>query len=187
MTHLSDCLELARRHNLTQDVIGIEASLADLHIRQRAWDKAAELLTDAERLAQSPGMNAQPQLPEIWRAWAQVHLAWGNLDQGLDFAKRSVNRAHRLKSWIEKGVSQRILGLVQFHANKPNLARQAWKSSLELLENQDIYEAARIKALWGRAQPSDSDAERMIHEARRTFTDLGAKQDLLELDNDELD
>ena len=88
LAHLSDCLDLARKYDLSEHLIAAKCSLADLRIRISDWDAAEPILREAEQLALK--LDARHQLQEIYRLWAQLWLSTGEERTALDAAERSV-------------------------------------------------------------------------------------------------
>jgi tetratricopeptide (TPR) repeat protein len=176
--HLSTCLAIANDHNFKTHLVAAESSLADLHIRQGDTSAAEPRLAHAERLALE--MDANHQLPEIYRGWALVELAKKQPQAALDYAERSVNLARDLGLGLEEGMSLRVLGQVQCALSGHDTAQTSFELSIALLANRDPYEAARTKAEWGACLLLDGEVERgkaLLQEARTLFEQLGAQRD----------
>jgi serine/threonine protein kinase/tetratricopeptide (TPR) repeat protein len=182
LAHLSRCLELAYDHHLEDAIAASRASLADLWIRLAEWDEAENALTEAEQIARK--LQANAQLPEIYREWAQVRLARGAQTAALADAEQSVQLARELDSDLDEGIGLRVLGQALLANDRRDEALAAFRQSLTILDHRDPYEAARTKVQWGDVLRNE-DATRtsaLFHEAHTTFQALGARHDLEELD-----
>jgi tetratricopeptide (TPR) repeat protein len=163
---------------LRGDLPYILNSLADLHLRQGAWDAAETALDEAEPLALE--METKYPLVDLYAYRAQACLGRGELEAALHMAERSVALARELELRAERGNSLRVLGQVLWARDQMEGAVQAFENSLALLASAP-YEAARTKVQWGLALVSRGDVERgreLLAEARATFEELGAKRDV---------
>jgi tetratricopeptide (TPR) repeat protein len=176
--HLSGSLDLARQGNLREFQVGCLLYLALLRLYQGEERAAEPLLTEAERLALE--MDLKYQLPEIYRGWAVLKLAVGQLEAALERAEGSLRVARELEAGLEEGMSLRVVGQALLANDQTKAAFRAFEQSLSLLEGQDPYEAARTRAQWGLALISrDADeAGRLLEKAQATFEELGAMRDL---------
>jgi tetratricopeptide (TPR) repeat protein len=176
--HLRRGLEQAQQNRLHH--IGTIAllRLADLHIRRAEWAQAGERLREAEQLALDA--NAESSLVAIHSAWAEVKLAGGDLAAAREHAERSVELAKGLGEQLEEGINRRVRAQVLWAHGEREAALDDFEQSLILLQDEDVYEAARTKMQWGTALMAD-DGERgtpLLREAREVFEKLGAARDL---------
>ena len=181
--HLRECQSIAREHILRYHLVFAMASLADLYWRQGEVVAAEPLLVEAERLALE--MSSREQLPEIYRGWAQVRLAQGQIDRAREDAERSVKLAHELGLENEEGMSLRILGQTLLACGRQESALTAFEQSLSILAGRDPYEAARTQTQWGLALRAKGDVPRgiaLLQAARATLEKLGARRDLAAVD-----
>jgi len=181
--HLRECQSIAREHVLRYHLVFAMASLADLYWRQGEVVAAEPLLVEAERLALE--MSSREQLPEIYRGWAQVRLAQGQIDRAREDAERSVKLAHELGLENEEGMSLRILGQTLLACGRQESALTAFEQSLSILAGRDPYEAARTQTQWGLALRAKGDVPRgiaLLQAARATLEKLGARRDLAAVD-----
>jgi serine/threonine protein kinase/tetratricopeptide (TPR) repeat protein len=178
-THLTRSLELARNHNLKLYIISAQSSLADWLIRVSEWAAATSALAEAEALALE--VDAQDQLPEIYRSRASIYLAHEQIDQARETIGKTITLCHDLELKIDEGMAWRILGQALGASGQIEQAREAFEHSLALVQD-DGYEVARTQAEWGWALlNSDSDVEygrALVNEARATFERLGAPREV---------
>jgi len=185
LDHLSTSLALARRHALRDLLAYSQASLANLHIQLAAWAEAEAALAEAERTALELAEHSHPQLPEIYRGWAQVRLGHGHAEAARADAERAVRLARELEASLDEGMGLRVLGQALLASGQHEQAMTAFAQSLALLGDTDPYEAARTRAQWGLALMSAGDCVRgtsLLQAARTTFQALGAKQDWAAVD-----
>lgn len=152
--------------------------LADLHIRRAEWAEAGERLLEAEQLALDA--DAESSLVAIHSAWAEVKLAGDDLAAALEHAEKSVELAKGLGELLEEGINRRVRAQVLWARGEREAALDDFEQSLILLQDEDVYEAARTKMQWGMALMAD-DGERgtlLLWEAREVFEKLGAARDL---------
>jgi len=180
--HLSACLRLAHDHNLKEYIVSSQSSLADLYIRQGAWDAAEGALSAADRLMLE--IDARWQQPEIEWLWSQVYLASGQAPAAFEHAQRAVDIARELGLEFEMGMSLRALGQALLAAGRRPEALEAFAQSLERLAD-DPYEAARTRMQWGRALivgPEQEQGMTLLKTARAAFIQLEARRDLADLE-----
>jgi ATP/maltotriose-dependent transcriptional regulator MalT len=177
--HLSRGLEQAQENRLHH--IGTIAllRLADLHIRRAEWAQAQGRLQEAEQLAFVA--DAESSMVAIHGAWAEVKLADGDLTDALAYAEKSVELAEGLGELLEEGINRRVRAQVLWANGEREAALNDFEQSLILLQDEDVYEAARTKMQWGVALLAD-DHERgslLLQEAREVFVKLGAARDVV--------
>ena len=176
--HLQQLRALTGNRPLDEHAIYGTYALADLRLRQGQLDEAARLLADAEAMVASQEITWQ--LAEIYRLWAQVHLAQGNLDAAYDYAQRSVTLAGELAMTRDEGIGQGVLGQVLAAQEQAEAARAAFQRGTELLADEP-YELARVQAAWGQVQVTQGltkAGQAHLDAAQKTFTRLGAPRDL---------
>lgn len=173
---LSEALQLARKHHVPEYIVHTQSSLADLFLRINKLEAAESALHEAEQLAHQ--LELQGELSEIYRSWAHIQSARNQHEEAIEDAARAVHIAVEAEDPLAEGISRRVLGEVLFAAGQGKQAREAFQHSLELLNEQDPYEAARTKAQWGKALLSTKDAtqgEELLCEAHETFDGLGVQ------------
>lgn len=177
--HLQRGLDLARKHQLHQIATIALLRLADLHIRRGEWEPAQNWLQEAKQLAVA--IDVESSLTGICSGLAELQLARGEIAAALEDAHRSVDLARELGEDLEEGSNLRVLGQVLLASGQQQSALDAFAQSLALLEDEDIYEAARTKMQWGAALLANGDSDRgkaLLQEAQATFAQLGAARDL---------
>ncbi|MEM7028412.1 MAG: protein kinase [Chloroflexota bacterium] len=181
LTHLNKAFGLAKDNHLKMYETTFQYRLAELHIKQKQWNMAADAIQQAEDLANE--IKAKGNLPEIYSARAELALAQGDLQQGLNYAQQAYGVSDDLQMTLEKGKSLRILAQLQQALGNHQQAQTNLAESLALLETQDRYEAALTKKVLGQywLQDDRSTALKWLTEARETFVELGAKRDLADL------
>lgn len=174
-------MALAERHSLRETIVYVQTNLATLAVAQQQWGLVAEPLVRAERLAHE--LEIQGELPEIYRGWALLHIARGDLGAARRAVDQALEVARRLDDPLAEGMARRVEGQLLLAAGQPAAALAAFAASLALLED-DPYEAARTRAAWGRALISadPAQAQALLAEARATFERLGARGDLAALE-----
>jgi tetratricopeptide (TPR) repeat protein len=175
--HLQRCISLARSRNLTELLIAGLSSLSDWHIRREEWMAAEQAIAEAEPLAMQ--LEAQDQLPELYRGQALIQLARGQLTAAQSMAESVINLCRELELKVDEGMSWRVLGQVFSTLGQRDQAVDAFVQSLALVQ-ADVYEVARTQLEWGRAlNTTDADrAAELLREARSTFERLGAQREL---------
>jgi ATP/maltotriose-dependent transcriptional regulator MalT len=183
-TYLTNSLELMRTHSMREYEIEVCINLAELYLLRQDVDAAVASLTEAEALVLE--IDAKPHLPAIHRGWAHVHL-WENDVQAAHGAiEKSLELARSLELSPEEGISLRVLGQVYLAQEKPGPALETFERSLDILAEQDPYEAARTRVQVGQYWIAHGDAARgqaSLAEAQATFRQLGAQSDLAAVEN----
>lgn len=178
--YLKQGLDLTRSsHSILFEIMAL-CNLADLYLRQRQLQLTELMLNDAKQKVQE--IEADAQLPELYRLWAQLRLeqnqsAQKEINQSLKLAKKK-------KMSLEEGKSLRIQGQVLLTAGDRHRALKAFKRSLKLLATEP-YESALTKMYWGFALMANEESDQgniFLQEAQLTFHGLGAKRDLAKLE-----
>ncbi|NTU86000.1 MAG: hypothetical protein HGA45_42855, partial [Chloroflexales bacterium] len=173
--HLDSCVALARQHQLHEQLSLGLSSLADLHLREGSWQAAETALGEAATLAAS--LDLRYQLSEIARERAELLLARGESATGLAAAEAACEHAREQGNPREEGMGLRALGQALLAGGRPEQASSAFARSVELLDDQDPYEAARTRSAWGAAR-ADATGDELLRAAGATFAQLGARRDL---------
>ena len=176
---LARSLELANSGGLPVLEAFAAFRTADLEIRLGHWAAATLQLSRAEEIAEK--LNQRGLLISIYRGWAEVRRAEGDLDAALAFVHRSTQLADELSETLEKGESLRTLGAVLRDTGERQQARAALEESLALLVDEDPYEAARTMAELGALLielDEQASGTELLADAAHTFRRLGARRDL---------
>jgi len=178
LAHLTRALELACRHTLKMHQLYVYTSLADLHLRVQEWEAAAQALDIAEKLAQV--LETRQQLAELARCRAQLLLARGLPGPARAAAEQSLAVARELEAPVDEGAGLRMLALVLDAAGERTDALALLAESRTVLAEHDPYELARSEMEHGilLAATYPTSAVALLEQAKRTFTSLGARQEL---------
>lgn len=177
---LDQSAALARHHHLAEHLVYVSTNLAALAIAENRWDHADVAVGQAEALALELGIRGE--LPEIYRGKALVSLAQAAPEQARAFATRALELARELEDPVAEGVCLRVLAQVLRVSGDADGSQEAFGASEQLLE-EEPYEQARTRAVWGQALLA-RDAPRaipLLQQARSTFALLGADGDLAAL------
>jgi tetratricopeptide (TPR) repeat protein len=181
--HLTKCIELARQHDLRELLLAGQSSLADLYLHADSSEKAEPLLVESERMGIE--MKNRYQLQEIYRGWALLRLADGDITAALDYSERALTIANDLKMAVEQGIGWRVRGQALLAAGQSAEAQAAFEQSHTLLMEKDPYETARTQIQLGRVLlAGDIDRDRgreLLKKARATCKRLGAQRQLDEI------
>ena len=190
-TQLARSLTLAQANKLNFLEAFAQYRMADLRVRQQDWAAARLRAAQAEEIARR--INHRGVLIAIFRAWAEIVLAEGDVPQARRYAEESITLARELGEAVEEGEGLRVLGHVLAKEQARDDARDALEASLHLLADQEPYSAARTMVLLGlllldvdavRGRTLSDDAVRgrtLLNEAQATFRRLGARRDLEQL------
>jgi tetratricopeptide (TPR) repeat protein len=108
----------------------------------------------------------------------------GELDEALDYARRSLALAQEHEMRLEEGATRRVLG--QIHLARQGLyiaqAEQELQESLRILEElnsryemgKTLFQLARLHRMRG----DQAQMKEILRQARAIFEDLGARLDL---------
>lgn len=176
--HLATSLGLARAQHLREYIVSALAALADLHVRLEEWEAAAGALAEAEPLALA--MEANDQLPELYRLSALLKLGQGDPRAALTSAERALALAHTLGDPLAQGSSLRAQAQALLALERGDDAFDAFARSAALLDPTDRFEAARTRAQWGAALLERGNRSRgtaLIDEALAVFVALGAQRE----------
>ncbi len=173
--YLDQCIDLARQHQLHEQLALALSSLADLHLREGDLDEACIALDEAAALVTD--LDLRYQFSEIARVQAALLLAQSEITASLAHAEAACTYAREQANPREEGMGLRVLGQALLANNSFEQALHTFAQSVALLDDQDIYEAARTRASWGAAQPDASGSE-LLCAACQTFRRIGAHDDL---------
>lgn len=178
LLHLTHALELTRRYQLQEGMAYVLQSLADLQLRQAAWEQAYSSLTEAQEVAHALGIRAL--LPEINLGWAQLWLARQQPAAARHHAEQAIALTQELKLEREMGMAYRILGQILWAEQRADEAFAALQQSLALLTPLDPYETALTRWVLG-AYLSTSmrcdEGQALQAEAQRVFAQLGVSSE----------
>ena len=181
--HLATSLTLARKHEIRRMELLSISNLADLQVRTNQFEIAQTTLNAAEQLAEETQISVY--LPEIYRNRALIHLAQANPEQALQAIEYSLSLAREMNANAEIGMDLRVLGQVRLATGNLIGANEAFENSVEQLTG-DPYEIARTQTQWALALLAEENPQRgkeRLEEARSTFELLGAKRDLVIIQN----
>lgn len=184
--HLEKSIALARQYHLTADLVAGLASLSDLQIRERAWDAAATTLKEAEHLVHLDDVDANDQVSEIYRGWAQVHLAAHQIPAAMTRIVQALLHDRTLGDTEEEAKSLRVQGIILAAEERYEAAMESLEQSLAQLQYQDRYEAGRTQMELGHIllmQGAWIIGLHLLQETRDLFQQLGAKRDLALVDD----
>ena len=185
LEHLTNGVNLARKTNQRLLESDFQLNMAELRVRQQAWQAADLEMSKAERLTRE--LDVKKNWPAIYRGWAEIKRATGQLEDALNYAEQAVNYLQNSEEDLELGKSLRTLAQVLEANGQRQPALETFAKSLSLLEPINLYEAARTKAAWGLVLISDPvsiEALALIETAQVTFKRLGARRDLMALETD---
>jgi len=180
--HLEIGLNLAQETSQLHFKNAILLSLVDCFIRQKIWDKAGEYLRKATPLTDE--LQDESSKPLISLGWAQIQMARGQAEEALKSAQQAVQLNRDLGDVSELGISLRILGQALVTNNEHQQAIQVFEESVSVLGDQHPYETAQTWMQWGeclRLIGQEDAGRQLLKEAQQTFERLGAKGDLLVL------
>ncbi len=143
LTYVTRARELAENLELYDLLPFVLTSLGDLYIRREDWQAAEEALVEAEEAAQGPG--ADYPLAEAYFLRSHVLRATGRTREAVELAQSAVDLAHELDLMLEEGKAWRVLGQAHLAEGQTKPALEAFQRSLDLLADQNAYEAARTK------------------------------------------
>ncbi len=174
LAQLTTALELTRHHQLQEGMAYVLQSLADLQLRQQAWEAAEHSLSKAQEIALSLGIRSL--LPEINLGWAQLWLARHDPGTARQYAEEALGLAQELKLEREIGMTYRILGQIYWSEQNEEEAVRTIAQSVVLLDPLDPYETARAKLIWSTyliVVGQISEGETLQEEAQGILTQLG--------------
>ncbi|MCL4861743.1 MAG: CHAT domain-containing protein [Caldilineaceae bacterium] len=175
--YLFAALEQARNHKtLQEDLLYIQCTLADYHLRRNEVTQAMAALQEATSLANE--LQIIPLQPYIQSFWALAYLGQGEVDQAQAAATQALALAHGVENPHTLGTCLRTQGQVLLARGAYAEALDAFAHSAELLAD-DPYEAARTKLEWGRTLASGANAQaaQLLAEAGAVFERLGARRE----------
>ena len=157
------------------------SNLAQVYIYQHNWNEAEKALQKSENLFTESGSD--DFLPELKRRWGDYYLQTDQLDKALVSTEQSIQLALAQEARLDEGISYRILGEIHRANGHLEEAETALKQSLHILtELESEYESAKTRLSLARfwATKNIASAQAYLHEAIRSFQQIGAKADLLE-------
>jgi class 3 adenylate cyclase/tetratricopeptide (TPR) repeat protein len=140
-------------------------------------DEARRVLDRALTYAGSRRNTTAFSLAYLTQVRALLHLAEGQLDDALIFARRAIELGTQSGFRLELGAAQRVLGQVLEASGDREQAGAALAQSLETFEEiQSLPELGQTLLALGRFKLGDDAAEgrRLIARARDTFARIGA-------------
>ncbi|HSF02334.1 MAG TPA: hypothetical protein VLA62_04960, partial [Solirubrobacterales bacterium] len=140
-------------------------------------DEAGRVLDRALTFATSRQATVPFALAYLTQARALLHLAEGQLDDALIFARKAIEFGVQSRFRLELGAAQRVLGQVLEASGDRQQAGAALAQSLETFEEiQSLPELGQTLLAFGRFKLADDAAEglRLIDRARDIFARIGA-------------
>jgi|GEM_PF-1198427 len=177
--HLTTGEEMARKHQLTEQLVLSLGSLAELNIKQNQPDEALQQIDEAEKMHRERSF-AEDELIELLRLRAEAKLQKNLIAEALADATSSVEIATRLEMMLEEGVSQRTLGQTSYAGGNLIEGDNAFQKSVDLLKARSKYETARTQMIWGQLNKNSAThkGKNLLVQARQTFKELDAKYEL---------
>ena len=178
--HLATGEKMARKHQLTEQLVLALGTMAELYIKQNEPDDALAPLDEAEEM-HTERSAAQDELIEVLRLRAEAKLQKGLVGEALADANRSVEIAAGLNMALEHGMSLRVLGMVLYAAQKLPDGDIAFQKSIDLLNDTSNYEMARTQMTWGQLLNQNEPTcknKKLLTQAKDVFEKLGAKHEL---------
>lgn len=180
--HLQKSLQLAKENSFHVIETFAQLRMADLHIRLGDWAAASIYLASAEAVART--ISHQGSLIAILRYWAEIKLAEEDAQAAFPYVQSSLDLAAELAERMERGEGLRVLGAVLQRLDQHQQALAAFEESLQILIDEDPYQAARTLVVMGRFLLEEDEPLRgkaLLEEASSIFTRLGARRDLTQL------
>lgn len=177
--HLTHVIDSARQHRNREVLTYALATLADLRLRMGELDMAEPLLDEAVRVAAELGIDSI--LAEVSYLRAQLCLGRGQTQDALRCAERAATLVHEFGQPLEEGKYLRVLACAQAANHQHGQAIKTLEKSLVLLADQDPYEAACTRLVWGQILVDHGDTEQgeiLLLEASSAFRRLGAQREL---------
>lgn len=151
--------------------------LAQLHIRQQAWEPARLALAEAESLATAGGWDYI--LPETYTTQALLALGEGEYARARERAEQGIAGAAELGQAVDEGKAWRAKGQVMALSDQLDDALAALKTSMALLDGADPYEAALTQVVLANVLASTGDHQSsvtMLSQATRALSLMGVEQ-----------
>ncbi|MGC9396129.1 MAG: tetratricopeptide repeat protein [Anaerolineae bacterium] len=162
-------------------VLGVlHMNLGHVFIRRGEIDKACqELCTAQEHFEQA---QARDFLPELYRHYAEAHLAAGDLAEAERQARRALDLSRELEQRGEEGYGLRVLGQVVNAHGHPEDAEMYLKQSLAILDAiGDHYQKAQTQLALAQfyvQQNNSLNAREALEQCVPVFQRLGVMRDL---------
>lgn len=183
LQYLQHSLELADRLHLQVVALSIYCRLADFHSRLGQWDEVQINVDIVKEMAQAQMYDSA--FVFCYRIQAQIELARGRHQAAFNEVQQAIALASTLEEEYEQGLNYRVLGEIFTDTRQVQQAKEAFQNSLNILNAQNTYEAARCKVQFGLALFVDAQpgaALNMLHDARSVFQALAARRDLAHVD-----
>lgn len=178
--YLLTALEQARAHKtLRENVLYIQCTLADFHLRRNEVGSAVVALEDATQLAAD--LAIKPLLPYIESFWALAYLAQGQIELAAAAVAKGLALARELDYAHPIAICLRTKGQVLLAQGECEAALDSFARSADLLTD-DPFEGARTKLEWARALITSGDrvhARRLLTETSLIFERLDAQREMV--------
>lgn len=175
-------LEMCRELGFTYAIALLHNNMGIIAIRSNEPARALEMLKESEALFQRIGST--DFLSEVYRHQSEAYLGMMQLDEAMEYARRSLELAREREMRLEEGATRRVLGQVYAALGTPERALEELESSVAILkELGSRYEMARTLfqlAHLYRQQEQFQQMHEHLEQAIAIFDDLGAQLDLAE-------
>jgi putative nucleotidyltransferase with HDIG domain len=169
------------------DDLGAASTLSNMgmgHVDLRAWDDAAACYDEAYRLAERIDDSMTVGLVCLNRA--ELHLRKGEFAQAREQCDEAFEIFNRLSSGYMVADAHKLYGMLYRDTAKSGLAGIHFSAAVELARsNGDPLLEAETLAEWALLQWEEAQRNEALHSlnrARRIFSELGAKRDILDLE-----
>lgn len=163
--HLEAAVRLTVQHALNDAEAYARINSARLYIRQKRWMQADAALARAHTLCKQLGMA---ELAEVLYLQAEVALRSEEIDKALALAEEAIQTARDNEDILAEGVSWRVKGDILQKQGPRAAAVAAYRTSLELLKDQDPYELARTDVVLAQIYVQDGRDLPMAKELLQT-------------------
>ncbi len=183
LAYLLDGLARSRRSNLRNHELKAQLPIAKLYMRLSRWSDAESHLDAAEELVESAASpDAHFHLPLIISARAELRLLTGQIEEAMAFAEASIELAIEQNKRVDLAICRRVKAQVLIARGDYLQAAALLEECLPPLQDRHPFEAAKVKALLGRALCEAGDRARgdeFRAEARKVFAALNAQYELV--------
>ncbi len=178
---LTKGLILARKYENIRFEFLANYGIADLLVKTDQLEDVATFLKDAEELSSGLGNEAYQAM--VNNLFAEYFLANNQLQSALERVEKAIatNLENEMSESLEHSISLHIRGRIFAADGDLESAVDEFEQSLAIVENQNDFEAARVKASLGLAKCDRgeiTEGNQLLGEAQATFMRLGAKQEL---------